>query len=176
MRVRNPGLLLAAAGLAGCTSIGDLPTERIGSATLTYANGLPAGTAQLLSDGSTVSLAIAVTGMEAGPHGFHLHTTGACRAPDFKSAGGHLNPSGASHGTMSPNGSHLGDLPNLEVGSSGSAGVTVEIDGEYEDVLSAIFDQDGTAIVIHEGPDDYRTDPAGDAGGRIACGVLSRSG
>ena len=176
MRVRNPGLLLAVAGLAGCTSIGDLPTERIGSATLTYANGLPAGTAQLLSDGSTVSLAIAVTGMEAGPHGFHLHTTGACRAPDFKSAGGHLNPSGASHGTMSPNGSHLGDLPNLEVGSSGSAGVTVEIDGEYEDVLSAIFDQDGTAIVIHEGPDDYRTDPAGDAGGRIACGVLSRSG
>ena len=75
----TPALLALALG--GCSTLSDLPTDRVGQASLTLANGVPAGTAQLLSNGTTVSIAIAVTGIEPGPHGFHLHTTGKCEAP-----------------------------------------------------------------------------------------------
>lgn len=165
---------LAATSVA-CTTVGDLPTERIASARLTLANGIPAGTVQLLGSRDKLSLAIAVTGIAEGPHGFHLHTTGKCSAPDFKSAGGHLNPGGNEHGTLNPQGSHLGDLPNLLVGSSKTASTTVELDGDRTEILNDLFDEDGTAVVIHEGADDYRSDPAGAAGSRIACGVLQRT-
>lgn len=161
--------------LTGCTSIQDLPTERVASARLTLANGIPAGTVQLLRSGDTLTLVVAATGISAGPHGFHLHQTGECKRPDFASAGGHLNPEGKSHGTMSPGGSHLGDLPNLVIGESGTGSITADISAPAEQALKWIFDGDGTAVVIHAGPDDYKTDPAGDAGSRIACGVLERS-
>jgi Cu-Zn family superoxide dismutase len=169
-----PLLGALAATCAACTTVGDLPNERIASARLMLANGIPAGTVQLLGTGDRLTLAVAVTGIAEGPHGFHLHTTGKCTAPDFKSAGGHLNPGGHEHGTLNPQGSHLGDLPNLVVGSSKTASTTVELDGDRAEILGALFDEDGTAVVIHEGADDYRSDPAGDAGSRIACGVLTR--
>ena len=162
----------AAFVLSGCSTIGDHPTERVGEARLNFANGLPAGTAQIISNGSTISLAIAATGLEPGEHGFHLHTTGRCMAPDFKSAGGHLNPSGNAHGRLNPDGKHLGDLPNLLVGASRSASVEVDIGADTSELRSNLFDADGTAIVIHAGADDYRSDPAGDAGARVVCGVV----
>ncbi len=172
--MKNALLALAAAStLSGCASIYDLPTERLGQAQLSYANGLPAGTAQLMTSGNSYTLAIAVTGMSAGPHGLHLHTVGTCEAPDFKSAGGHLNPTGKTHGTMSPDGSHLGDLPNLVVNANGTGTATIDLEAVSSSDLGEIFDADGTAVVIHAGPDDYRTDPAGAAGARIACGVLA---
>lgn len=158
--------------LAGCTTMADMPTERVGQATLSYANGLPAGTAQLMQSGSGLTMVVAVTGMSPGPHGFHLHTIGKCEGPVFTSAGGHLNPYGKHHGTMDPNGPHLGDMQNLEVGPSGTATATVDLPGERDGALADIFDADGTAVIIHAGADDYSTDPSGDAGGRIACGVL----
>ncbi len=164
-----------ALALGGCTSIQDLPTERVASARLTLANGIPAGTVQLLRSGDRLTLVVAATGISSGPHGFHLHQTGECKRPDFASAGGHLNPEGKSHGTMSAGGSHLGDLPNLVIGESGTGSVTADISAPAEQALEWIFDSDGTAVVIHAGPDDYRTDPAGNAGSRIACGVLERS-
>ncbi len=160
--------------LGGCSTIADLPTERVGQATLTFANGRPAGTVQLLSNGQTVTVAGAVTGMEPGQHGFHLHTTGRCTAPDFTSAGGHLNPTGNAHGSLAPGGKHLGDMPNLTVGANGSGSIQYEIDRPASAALDAIFDADGTAVVVHAGADDYRTDPSGDAGSRVACGVLRR--
>ena len=83
---------LAALALVGCTTIESLPSDRVGETTLRFANGLPAGTVQLLSNGQTLTVAVAAVGMPEGDHGFHLHTTGRCKAPDFKSAGGHLNP------------------------------------------------------------------------------------
>lgn len=159
--------------LAGCSTIADLPTERLGQAQLSYTNGLPAGTAQLLWNGQTVSLAIAATGLEPGEHGFHLHTIGRCEAPGFTSAGGHLNPAGREHGLLNPKGAHLGDMPNLSVGASHNASTEVDLPGSRDTVLASIFDADGTAVVIHAGADDYRSDPAGDAGSRVACGVLS---
>lgn len=161
--------------LAGCASIHDMPEERLGSATLQKADGTPAGTAQLVARGDDVWVTVAATGIEPGPHGFHLHTTGACRAPDFTSAGGHLNPTNADHGTLDPNGPHLGDLPNLDISSNRTGTMTAELMGSRSQIEDWIFDSDGTAVVIHAGADDYRTDPAGDAGSRVACGVIRRS-
>ena len=161
--------------LAGCESIQQLPTERLGSATLRFANGLPAGTAQLYGNGSEVSLSAALAGFDPGTRGIHLHTTGSCEAPGFTSAGGHLNPQGHQHGTENPQGAHLGDLPNVTIGASGGGTVSATLRGTRAEVLGSIFDADGTAIVVHAGPDDYRTDPSGNSGDRIACGVFSRS-
>lgn len=168
---------LAALGLAlaGCQSIQQLPSERLGSATLRFANGLPAGTAQLYGSGAEVSISVALAGVEPGTHGVHLHTTGSCEASDFTSAGGHLNPGGNEHGFENSQGPHLGDLPNATVGAGGSGTVSATLRGTRSEVLSAIFDADGTAVVVHAGADDYRTDPAGDSGARVACGVLRRS-
>jgi len=164
-----------AAALAGCQTVDEVPNERLGQATLRLASGLPGGTAQLLASGTQVNISIAVVGLSPGVHGVHLHMTGSCEAPDFASAGGHLNPGGHQHGTSNPAGSHLGDLPNVTVGSNGTGTVSATLPGTREAVLAQLFDGDGTAVVVHAGPDDYRTDPSGNSGGRIACGVLTRT-
>ncbi|MEX0341106.1 MAG: superoxide dismutase family protein [Erythrobacter sp.] len=161
--------------LSACSTVGELPSERVGETTLRFANGLPAGTVQLLSNGQQITVAVAAIGLTPGEHGFHLHTTGKCTAPDFKSAGGHLNPGGASHGSLSPGGKHLGDMPNLAIDANGTGRAEVALPGYAPNVLDAIFDDDGAAVVIHAGPDDSRTDPAGDDGPRVACGVLKRA-
>ena len=162
--------------LGACSTIEDLTTEQVGESTLATPSGQSVGTVRLLNDGSEVSVAVTVSGIEPGRHGFHLHTTGSCRAPDFTSAGGHLNPTNQSHGSLSPGGKHLGDMPNLTVGANRTGSAQFELTGDPEMVLDAIFDSDGTAVVVHAGPDDYSTDPAGDAGSRVACGVISRAG
>lgn len=164
---------LAAMALAGCSTMDNFSASPLAEAQLTRANGVPVGTAQLVSDGSTLSLAMVATGLEPGAHGFHLHTTGRCEGPDFKSAGGHLNPLNREHGSLNPEGKHVGDMPNLEVGTSRTASTTIDIGPDTAAYRNYLFDADGTAIVIHAGPDDYRTDPAGDAGSRVACGVLT---
>ncbi|MCA0979064.1 superoxide dismutase family protein [Qipengyuania flava] len=166
---------LAALALAGCSTMDNFSASPIAEAQLTRANGVPVGTAQLVSDGRTLSLAMVATGLEPGAHGFHLHTTGRCEGPDFKSAGGHLNPLNREHGSLNPEGKHVGDMPNLEVGTSRTASTTIDIGPDTAAYRNYLFDADGTAIVIHAGPDDYRTDPAGDAGSRVACGVLTMS-
>lgn len=165
---------LATVSLAGCATIEDLPTERLASARLTLANGIPAGTVQLLGSGDGMVLVVAATGITEGEHGFHLHTTGQCTAPDFKSAGGHLNPLNKNHGTLDAGSSHIGDLPNLVVGKSGTGSARVALNGTRAQLMDWLFDNDGTAVMIHADPDDYRTDPSGAAGARIACGVLNR--
>ena len=161
--------------LAGCQTVDELPTERLGQATLRLANGLPGGTAQLLASGSQVNISIAAAGLSQGVHAVHLHQTGSCEAPEFQSAGGHLNPQNRQHGHENPAGAHFGDLPNLTIGASGTGTVSTTLRGTRAEALSWIFDADGTAVVIHANADDYRTDPTGNAGGRIACGVLTRS-
>jgi superoxide dismutase, Cu-Zn family len=173
--IRSTALPVAALMAASCSSLADVPTARVGQASLSFANGLPAGTAQLLRDGSGLRIVVAATGMTPGAHGFHLHTTGRCEAPGFTSAGGHLNPSGRKHGTQAPGGPHLGDLPNIQINANGSGAATEIITGG-DATLSAIFDADGTAVIIHANADDYVTDPTGNAGDRVACGVLRRAG
>jgi Cu-Zn family superoxide dismutase len=160
--------------LSGCQTVNKLPVQRLAQATLRQANGLPAGTAQLLVNGSDVTLSVALVGVAAGTHGLHLHAAGKCDAPDFTSAGSHLNPAGHQHGTENPAGSHLGDLPNVTTAAAGAGTVSTTLRGNRDEILAALFDSDGTAIVVHAGPDDYKTDPSGNSGTRIACGVLTR--
>lgn len=173
MIARSLGAAALLALLPGCMNLGDVPTSRVGQATLVYANGAPAGTIQLLESGNRLRITAAIAGAPQGVHGFHLHETGSCERPDFKSAGGHLNPEGKDHGSLDPDGAHLGDLPNLVVSASGTGTIDAMISAERENALRAIFDGDGTAVVLHAGADDYKSDPSGDAGARIACGVLS---
>ncbi|RKF20571.1 superoxide dismutase family protein [Altericroceibacterium spongiae] len=174
-------IALAACGGTPEESATDAPAEtattgpeELGTAQLAMADGTPAGTATLLADGDAIEVSVNATGLEEGEHGFHLHQTGTCDAPDFKSAGGHLNPDDKEHGTENPNGAHMGDMPNLTIGADGTGSATVTLDGDRDHILDSIFDDDGTAVVIHAGPDDYKTDPAGDAGSRMACGVMEK--
>jgi Cu-Zn family superoxide dismutase len=167
-------LLPLALVLPGCAVVDELPSQRLAQATLRQASGVPAGTAQLITNGAEVSLSVAVVGLTPGTHGAHLHTTGRCDGPDFATAGPHLNPGNRQHGSQNPAGAHLGDLPNVTTGAAGAGTVSATLRGTREEVLAQLFDADGTAIVVHADADDYRTDPSGNSGGRIACGVLTR--
>ena len=114
-------------------------------------------------------------GIAPGEHGFHIHETGECNAPDFESAGDHYNPTDAQHGLLNPEGPHAGDLPNLDVNQDGTTDYVVTTalvtlgDGER-----TLFDNDGSAVILHEGADNYVTTPGGSSGGRSVCGVIEQ--
>lgn len=129
-------------------------------------NGEPRGFATFLSDGKRTSIKVEASGLPPGVHGIHLHSVGKCDGPDFKSAGGHWNPTGKQHGHDNPMGAHRGDLANLTVAADGKGSANFSVEGDMEDI-------DGTSLVIHADPDDYRTDPSGNSGARIACAVLT---
>jgi Cu-Zn family superoxide dismutase len=143
------------------------------SAPLKDAQGKEVGSANLTQTPHGVLINVAVKGLPPGEHAFHVHAVGKCEPP-FTSAGGHFNPAGKKHGMLAAEGFHAGDMPNLHVPQSGD--LTVEV--VNADITlekgkpNSVFDADGSAIVIHAKSDDYKTDPAGDAGGRIACGVI----
>jgi len=129
-------------------------------------NGEPRGFASFFSDGQRTAIKVDAEGLPPGVHGIHLHAVGRCDGPDFKSAGAHWNPAGKQHGHDNPAGAHLGDLPNLDAGADGKASASFAIEGDMDDA-------DGTSLVIHAKPDDYKTDPSGNSGERIACAVLT---
>lgn len=140
--------------------------------TLRDPTGETVGSATLRASPNGVLLRAELRRAPPGEHALHIHQTGACEAPDFASAGGHLNPAGVGHGFLDGDGVHAGDLPNVHVPASGELRLDLFAPGvELEEHL---FDGDGAALVMHEGPDDYRTNPAGAAGPRIACGVIAR--
>ena len=120
-----------------------------------------------------VLVSVDVTGLPPGGHGIHLHAVGSC-SPDFKASGGHINPEGVAHGLLNPGGGDNGDLPNLYAAADGSARAeffTTRVSLNGAD-LPALLDEDGSAVIIHDKPDDHMTQPIGGAGGRIACGVI----
>lgn len=160
--------------LGACATTGSSPSNQIAATGLFDATGTNVGEARFVREGDAVRMIVDVTALPAGAHGIHLHTTGSCEAPGFASAGGHLNPGKRQHGTMNPMGRHMGDLPNLEVASNGRGTLSVTLPGSADTVEADLFDADGTAVVVHADPDDYRTDPSGNSGGRIACGVVAR--
>ncbi|MGE3692308.1 MAG: superoxide dismutase family protein [Novosphingobium sp.] len=173
-------LLQAAAALtlahAASPAISDAPRGEIASATLMHGNGFVAGTATIRMRGKQAVLDLSLSGVPSGMHGIHIHAVGQCDGPGaaFSAAGGHLNPSGAQHGAENPQGHHLGDLPNVFADSAGRIMTTVKLAGSAKEWREALFDADGASLVLHAGPDDYRTDPSGNSGGRIACGVLEK--
>lgn len=146
-------------------------------AVLVNAKGEEIGTAFFEQKGKTVKLKIKAEGLTPGPHGMHIHGAGKCETPDFKSAGPHFNPHQKQHGLKNPHGSHSGDLPNLVANKRGRAKATASLKGASlrEGESHSLLKADGTAIVIHAGPDDEMTDPAGNSGDRIACGVIKKT-
>ena len=142
-------------------------------ATLKTADGKDAGAATLTQTPSGVLIALSVKNLPAGEHAFHVHAVGKCEPP-FTSAGGHFNPDSKKHGLMASDGHHAGDMPNLHIAASGEIAVEVVNASITLDKgkPNSVFGPNGTAIVVHAGKDDYKTDPTGDAGGRIACGVI----
>lgn len=142
---------------------------------LINSHGMEIATATLTeqSEGG-VKIILEGDNLPPGEHGFHIHDRGACVPPDFESAGGHYNPTNSKHGFKHPNGPHAGDLENILVKEDGSVYVELEaklvsLDPDHENTL---FTKEGTSLVIHENPDDYISQPAGNAGARIACGVI----
>ena len=128
--------------------------------------------------GGGVRILVEVVGLAPGDHAVHIHEVGRCEPPAFESAGAHFNPTKAEHGTANPSGPHAGDLPDVTVNTEGKGHMEVTAKRVTLDKKSAasLLDADGSAIVIHERADDKRTDPAGNSGSRIACGVIAGEG
>lgn len=160
--------LLAAASVAAGNGAG---------AELRNAKDEKVGTAVFSAEGKNVKIVVEVHGLTPGLHGMHIHEAGKCEPPEFKGAGGHFNPTGRKHGADNPEGPHAGDLANLMVGEDGMGSMEVIASMvTLDDGPSSLFHPGGTALVIHAGPDDFKTDPAGNAGARVACGVITRTG
>jgi superoxide dismutase, Cu-Zn family len=167
--INFPAIIL----LGACSTLQDAKDHLVGGASIADAAGRTLGSAVLTENAAGLNLAVLVTGQTPGKrHGIHLHASGACQGPAFASAGSHLNPAGRQHGSENPAGSHLGDLPNLVINAAGAGRLTINLPGNPEALRASLFDNDGTAIVLHADPDDLRTDPSGNSGTRIACGAL----
>lgn len=156
-------------------SVSGVGTEKI-QAPLINTNGDIIGEVELSEGKDGVTIHVEAKDLSPGMHGFHIHENGDCTPPTFESAGGHFNPTKKAHGFDNPKGFHLGDLPNIEVEADGTvnavvSGVGVTLQSGKE---NSILDEGGSAIMIHEKADDYKTDPAGNAGNRVACAVVKK--
>jgi superoxide dismutase, Cu-Zn family len=175
--MRNVLLIVCALPVAACVPAADAPQTATGAsaarpvamAILRDTAGAEVGQAQVFENADSLRITLTATGLGAGEHGLHIHAVGKCEAPGFTSAGPHWNPTTKQHGRDNPMGAHHGDLPNIVIGADGRGSVDAPLPGTRAEMLDA----DGAAIIIHAGPDDYKTDPTGNSGGRIACGVFT---
>ena len=166
--------LLSALGLAFVMGCSMVVSGQRATAELKDKDGKTVGSASLREEPDGVLVRLEVKGLAPGLHAVHVHAVGKCEGPAFASAGGHFNPTQKKHGFKNADGAHAGDLPNMLVAKDGS--------GRFEALTDAItlragsmsvFDSDGSAIVIHATSDDYMTDPAGNSGDRVACGLIA---
>jgi superoxide dismutase, Cu-Zn family len=172
MLIRNSVL---AAALVWTTVVFAQSAVRSAHADIVNAQGQKIGTVTIRQAGTGIRIGVKVSQLPPGTHGIHIHTVGKCDGPDFMSAGGHLNPSSRKHGKDNPEGPHAGDLLNIQVKASGDAEASLlDPNVTLGDGPNSLFHEGGTAIVIHEKTDDYKTDPAGNSGARIACGVIEK--
>jgi Cu-Zn family superoxide dismutase len=172
MKIR--GLLIVATALFATAAFGQAAPQHA-HADVLNSQGQKIGTAMLTQASGGVQIELTVSQLPPGTHAFHIHGVGKCDLPDFKSAGPHFNPYGKQHGKDNPNGAHAGDLPNFDADASGNATVsTLAASVTLGDGPNSLFHEGGSALVIHEKADDYKTDPTGNAGNRLACGVVER--
>jgi Cu-Zn family superoxide dismutase len=166
-------LLIVPALLCAATAWGQkMP---VAHANFINAKGDKVGTATLTQTKGGVRVAVNLTQLAPGVHALHIHTTGKCDVPDFTTAGGHFNPGMKQHGKDNPMGAHAGDLPNFTVDAKGRGKATIVAAGvTLGDGSNSLFHPGGTALMVHASPDDYKTDPTGNAGARIACGVIQK--
>lgn len=179
--MRRTGMAILAALAAGaCSTAGreqaaaDAPPEpSVAQADIRDSSGRTVARASVSEVGDALRVRIEAAGLAPGIYGAHVHSAGRCDAPAFESAGPHWNPTGRQHGRDNPGGQHLGDLPNLMVGTDGRGSFEFTIAGA---ALSGgprpVLDGDGASVVVHARADDYRTDPSGNSGARVACGVV----
>lgn len=165
--------LFGAAGMAGAKKASAADVAAKATAAMKDTEGNSVGTVAFEQGAQGTVVHARLTDLEPGTHAFHLHETGKCEAPDFTSAGDHYNPTDQAHGFFADDGYHAGDLPNIHVSESGT--LEIEFFSEQLKLDDDMFDTDGSSLVIHTGSDDYRTDPAGDAGERVACGVIEKN-
>lgn len=173
---------LAALTLSGCDLLGkkkdpasNLPVPDA-SAPLFDARGADRGRVDIFRDSDGLRLELVARGFPAGTYGMHVHAVGQCDSPKYTTAGPHWNPTSAQHGRDNPLGAHHGDMPNLVIEPDTIGRATLHIVGSRLSGDGGLLDADGAAFVIHAKADDYKTDPSGNSGDRLVCGVISAAG
>lgn len=165
--------LLALVACAPVQTPKTVAVKNVAIAELKLSDDSSAGVATLSDRSDGLWLSVAATGVASGSYGIHLHAIGKCDGPDFITAGPHWNPTQKQHGFDNPMGTHAGDIRNLVVNAGGAGAIEVQLVGAQFEGAAGLFDTDGVALVIHEKADDYKTDPSGNSGKRVICGVFA---
>jgi superoxide dismutase, Cu-Zn family len=177
--MRLPIICIAALSLSACAQI-DKGTVRSdirlsAFAVLKNKDDAKLGSAFIIQSKYGLELNVKLAGLTPGKYGMHLHEVGKCDGPDFKTAGMHWNPAGKQHGRDNPMGAHSGDMPNITISADKKGSLSVALEGAQMEGVNGLFDADGTSIIIHASADDFRTDPSGNSGARMICGVLTKA-
>jgi Cu-Zn family superoxide dismutase len=164
--------------MVGCAAVyaaAQAPATMTAKATLKDGQGKTLGVATLRESPAGLLVKLDLQNVPPGTHALHIHSVGKCDAPAFTTAGGHFNPTTMKHGLMAAGGPHAGDMPNVFVPADGKLSIEVlDTSVTLAPGAKSVFDADGSALMLHAGADDYTSDPAGNAGSRLACGVITK--
>ena len=170
--MRSIGVSLLGATVAACVVSAAQAQTAIATLAATQGN-TAAGSVTFTQNGDKLSVSAKITGLAPGGHGFHIHEKGDCSAPDGTSAGAHFNPGNKPHGSPAAPDHHAGDMPMLQADASGNATLTTVLSGLS--IGSGATDILGKSVIVHKDADDYKTQPTGNSGARVACGVITKS-